>query len=79
MLVLTSVSAEVDEVTTSNADLDDCFREEEARPAAVGETNGCLAAEAVAASRARARIEVRMVIGGIAVCSGGAQLHRALD
>ncbi len=60
MLVLTSVSAEVDEVTTSNADLDDCFREEEA---AVGETNGCLDAEAVAASRARARIEVRMVIG----------------
>ena len=65
MLVLTLVSAE-EEVTTSNADfLDDCKEEEDARAAAAGETNGCLAAEAVAVSRARAaRMEVRMVVAG---------------
>ena len=61
MLVLTSVvvSAEV----TSNADLDDCTDDDDfARAARAGLTNGACLAEAVAASRARARMGERMVL-----------------
>jgi len=62
MLVLTSVvvSAEV----TSNADLDDCTDDDVvvARVARAGLTNGACLAEAVAASRARARMGERMVL-----------------
>jgi len=59
MLVLTSVvvSAEV----TSNADLDD-DDDVVARVARAGLTNGACLAEAVAASKARARMGERMVL-----------------